>query len=251
MEKMIHLAAQYLATAGFSFLEKKEDDSHTNLGFDANTGYLETWPLNENGCKIALDYMQFSLHWISNDTTRLTIYLDGKSHADIVQWVDQVTTALGRTEPYSYKLHYELPYDKITNDFTFLKPPQEELERSLNYRRIAQNALENIVNNMKFSTTIRVWPHHFDTGGYEIINKGKQISVGFGLAIPDMLINDFYLYTSGYKDNDGIDTSAFDRITYGDWMNEGFKGAVLPMKNVDQAEAITFFNESIVQYGAL
>ena len=30
MEKQIHLAAQYLAAAGISFLEKEPDDSHTN-----------------------------------------------------------------------------------------------------------------------------------------------------------------------------------------------------------------------------
>ena len=251
MVKMMHLAAQYLATAGISFLEKKEDDSHSNLGFDSKEGYLETWPLNDSGCKIALDYAQFSLHWLTNETTRMTLHLDGKSHGDIVQWMEQVTTALGRTEPYSYALHYELPYGKMTDDFTFIKPPQEELRKMLEYRKIAQLALENVVHKMALSTTIRVWPHHFDTGGYEIINKAKQIGIGFGMAIPDTIIDEFYLYTSGYKDHDGIDPIQFDTLTYGEWKNVGFKGAVLPMKNVDEAKAITFFNESIRKYRTL
>ena len=251
MVKMIHLAAQYLATAGISFLEKKEDDSHSNLGFDTKNGYLETWPLNDNGCKIALGYKQFSLHWLTNNTTRMTLHLNGKSHADIVQWMDEVTTALGRTDPYSYALHYELPYGTMTDDFTFIKPPQEELSKMLEYRKIAQLALENVVRKMALSTTIRVWPHHFDTGGYEMISTGNATGVGFGMAIPDTMIDDFYLYTSGYKNHDGIDTSTFDAITYGSWMNEGFKGAVLPMKNVDEAKAITFFNESIRKYRTL
>ncbi|MBU2904045.1 hypothetical protein KO529_04545 [Arenibacter algicola] len=245
MENMMHLAAQYLATAGISFLEKKKDDSHTNLGFDANTGYLETWPLNDNGFKIALDYVQFSLHWISNDTTRMTIYLDGKSHREIVKWIKEVTKTLGASKTYSYKLHYELPYGKMTDDFVFSKPLQDDLDKMLGYRKIAQRALESVVNKMMLSTTIRVWPHHFDTGGYEIIGTSNPIGVGFGMAIPDSIIDDFYLYTSGYKGHESIDTSEFDAITYGDWMNEDFKGAVLPMKNVDEAMAITFFNESI------
>ncbi len=251
MEKMMHLAAQYLATAGISFLDKKDDDSHTNLGFYAEKGYLETWPLNENGCKIALDYSQFSLHWITNDTPRTKLQLDGKTHNEIVQWMDEVTTALGRAKTYTYKLHYEMPYGKITDDFVFSKPPQRELDKLLGYRRIAQHALENVVDSMNLNSTIRIWPHHFDTGGYKTINPDKDISVGFGLAIPDTMIDDFYLYTSGYKGHEVIDTSKFSTLTYGKWMNDGFKGAVFPMKNVDEAKATTFFNESIGKYRTL
>ena len=247
----MHLAAQYLATAGISFLEKKGDDSHTNLGFDAKKGYMETWPLNKNGCKIALDYTKFALEWLPGDTTRMTLHLDGKSHSDIVKWMGEVTTALGRTKPYSYALHYELPYGKMTDDFVFSKPPQDELDKMLSYRKIAQLALESVVDKMALSTTIRIWPHHFDTGGYEMMKETKQIGVGFGMAIPDSMIDDFYLYTSGYKGHDGIDTSEFDAITYGEWVNEGFKGAVLPMKNVIEAQAVTFFNESIGKYRTL
>ena len=251
MVKMMHLAAQYLATAGISFLEKKEDDSHSNLGFDTVKGCLETWPLNDYGCKIALDYAQFSLHWSINDTSRKTLYLDGKSHREIVKWIKEVTKTLGASKTYSYRLHYELPYGKMTDDFVFSKPPQDDLDKMLGYRKIAQIALESVVDKMALSTTIRVWPHHFDTGGYEIMGTSNPIGVGFGMAIPDSVINDFYLYTSGYKGHDGIDTSTFDAITYGDWMNEGFKGAVLPMKTVDEEKAITFFNESIRNYRKL
>ncbi len=251
MEKMMHLATQYLAAAGISFLDKKDDDSHTNLGFDAEKGYLETWPINENGCKIALDYSQFSLHWVMNDMPRMTLKLDGKSHGEIVKWMNEVTTALGRTQTYTYNLHYEMPYGKMTDDFVFSKPPQRELDKMLAYRRIAQYAMENVVDKMKLSTTIRVWPHHFDTGGYVTMDPAKNIGVGFGLAIPDTMIDDFYLYTSGYEGHDGIDTSKFDTITYGEWRNDGFKGAVLSMKNVDEAKAIAFFNESIGKYRTL
>ncbi|QCX38999.1 hypothetical protein FF125_11335 [Aureibaculum algae] len=246
--KMIHLAAQYLAAAGISFLDKKQDDSHTNLGFDAKKGYLETWPLNEGGCKIVFDYTQFSLHWITNNTARMTLQLDGKTHREIVKWMDEVTTALGRTKTYSYKLHYELPYGKMTDSFVFTKPLQRELNQALEFRRIAHRALENVVEKMKFDTNIRIWPHHFDSGGYETI---KNIGLGFGMAIPDTMVNDFYLYTSGYSGHDGIDTSNFDEITFGEWKNDGFKGAVLPMQDVTEAKAITFFNESIRKYKAL
>lgn len=251
MEKMIHIAAQYLAAAGISFLDKKDDDSHTNLGFNAQKGQLETWPLNGKGCKIALDYTQFAIHLVTDNTIGLTLSLHGKTHGEMLKLMEKLTTALGTTKKYNYNLHYELPYGKITNDFTFIKPSKEDLDKWLTYRRIAQYAMENIIKAMKLKTTIRVWPHHFDTGGYETINSSKNIAVGFGMAIPDAVVNDFYLYAAGYRDSEGINTSEFDLLTNGTWMNSGFKGAVLPMKKVDEAKAITFFNESIDRYKRL
>lgn len=251
MEKMIHLAAQYLATAGISFLEKKEDDSHTNLGFNAKKGYLETWPLDGNGHKIALDYSQFAIHLVKNNTNGPTLNLHGKTHGQIVQWLEEVTTTLATTKKYIYDLHYELPYGKITDDFAFLKPSQQDLNKWSTYRRIAHYAMENVVDKMKLSTPIRVWPHHFDSGGYTTINSSKPIGVGFGMAIPDYMVNDFYLYTAGYEELEGINTSKFEMLTYGSWMNSGFKGAVLPMKKVDEAKAVTFFKESISKYNGL
>ena len=49
MKEQIHLAAQYLAAAGISFLEKRDDDSHTNLGFNIEKGTLDDrkWVLPE------------------------------------------------------------------------------------------------------------------------------------------------------------------------------------------------------------
>ena len=49
MEKMLYLAAQYLAAAGISFLEKKEDDSHTNLAFNSNNAQLSSRVLSSKG----------------------------------------------------------------------------------------------------------------------------------------------------------------------------------------------------------
>ena len=251
MNNHIHLAAQYLATAAICLLEKKEDDSHTNLGFDAKTGYLNTWPLNNEGSSIAFDYNQFSLHWMAYNKTKLTLPLDGKTHKEIVIWMRRVTTAQDSSEPYKYALHYDLPYEEITDDFMFSKPAQSELSRSLKYRGIAQKALETVVAKFNLNTNIRIWPHHFDTGGYAIINPDKQIAVGFGLAIPDTMVDNYYLYTAGYRGNESVDTSKFDAISYGKWRNQGFKGAVLSMEDVDETSATLFFTETIGIYKAL
>ncbi len=248
MTDQVHIAAQYLATASISFLEKKEDDSHTNLGFNSEKGYLETWPINDKGYKIAFDYNQFSLLWLTRQTTRFSLLLDGKTHKEIVKWMSEVTLALGEKEPYAYELHYDLPYPKITDDFTFHKPDQAELNHLLGLRTIAQTSMEKIVRNMNLDTVIRIWPHHFDTGGFVVLSTKKNTSVGFGMAIPDSLVNDHYFYVSGYQGHDSVDTIDLNMLTLGKWNNEGFKGAVLPATGVDQKTAALFLSEAFKAY---
>ena len=251
MTKQVHLAAQYLATANINFLDKKEDDSHTNLGFNTKKGLLETWPLTDEGSKIVFDYNGFSLHWVTQETIRRTIFMDGKTHQEVVQWMSNVTRSLGLNTPYTYQLHYDLPYEKITADFTFQKPQEQELKTLLRGREIVQNALETTRKNLNLNTDIRIWPHHFDTGGFIVLDAVNMISLGFGMAIPDTVVDDFYLYVSGYKGHDGMDTTSFKKLSVGSWRNEGFKGATLPMQNIDDTKAIAFFKEAITMYKLL
>ena len=251
MTNQVHIAAQYLATAGINFLAKKDDDSHSNVGFNSEKGYLETWSLNDKGNKLALDYAAFSLHWLANDEKDQSISLDGKTHQEVVQWISNVTAVLEKKAPYTYQLHYDLPYAKITDHFVFQKPAQEELKGLLEFRIIAQNALESIVKELNLDTDIRIWPHHFDTGGFVVLDTSKNISVGFGMAIPDTIIDDFYLYTSGYKDHGSIDTATFEKLSFGTWKNDSFKGGVSPMKDMNESKAFTFFKEAISLYKTL
>ena len=111
MKKQMHLAAQYLAAAGISFLDKREDDSHTNLGFDTDCGIVSTHPLSKNNDSLSLDYKKFTLVWnSSNEST--SFRLDGATHQQIVEWISEVSQKfLGKQ--YDYKFHYDLPLSLI------------------------------------------------------------------------------------------------------------------------------------------
>ena len=111
-----------------------------------------------------------------------------------------------------------------------------------------QNALETTRKNLNLDTAIRVWPHHFDTGGFIVLDAVNTISVGFGMAIPDKVVDDFYLYVSGYKAHEGMDTTSFRKLSFGSWRNEGFKGATLAVQHIDETMALTFFEEAISTY---
>ncbi|MEP2280526.1 hypothetical protein [Maribacter sp.] len=242
MDKMMHLAAQYLAAAGISFVEKKADDSHTNLGWSIDKQRLETHPLSTNGDVLALNYNTFSLEWNSNKNNA-SFALDGKTHQQVLEWLTNSANAfLGKT--YSYSFHYDLPYS-IDDSFTF-KLDKAQLKELANLRTLTQSGLEKTLGVNGLESDIRIWPHHFDSGAYVIISD--DLSIGLGLAVPDTMINEHYFYISGYKGHNGLDTSKFSSLSLGEWKNEGFKGAVLPAIKITEEQAIQFFTEAINTY---
>ncbi|WP_435624896.1 hypothetical protein [Flagellimonas sp.] len=245
MPMQLHLAAQYLATAGISFLNKKEDDSHTNLAFsNANKG-LETRPLDDSGTKLCLDYPNFSLRWASSNPETLTLH--GKSHDEIVTWLKDITSSLDSSKSYDYKLHYDLPYS-MGPDETFQYSNPEKVETLIQLRTLGNTVLSKVLVENNLSSDIRIWPHHFDTGAFSALGENSETAVGMGLTIPDSLVDDYYFYISGYLGHSGLDTSNFKSLTKGKWLNDGFKGAILPASYSTQEDAVTFFNEAIQAY---
>ncbi|WP_282031420.1 hypothetical protein [Winogradskyella eximia] len=244
MKEQMHLAAQYLAAAGISFLDKKADDSHTNLGYNIKDSALETHVLSENEDQLCLSYNDFSLQWKSKTGT-VSFDLDGATHQDVLSWLGDTSKAhLGKE--YRYNLHYDLPYS-INNSYVFQLKSTEELQELVQLRTMAQLSLEQINKDFGKNADIRIWPHHFDTGIYsQLLNN--DIYLGLGLAIPDSLSDYHYLYISGYKENNTINPSHFSPLKKGEWKTDGFKGAILPALNVTEANAVDFFKEAINQY---
>ena len=243
MEKQMHLAAQYLAAAGISFLEKESDDSHTNLGFNIENGCLSTHTLSEKGDVLCLNYKSFTLEWKSNQETK-TFSLDGATHAEVLKWLTDTSKAfLNKT--YQYKFHYDLPY-AIDDAFTFKLADVSKLKALMNLRVLAQLVLENIDKQYNLNTSIRIWPHHFDTGIYSAL-PNSDITIGLGLAIPDSICNNHYLYISGYKNGNTMDTSKLSKLESGEWKSNGFTGAILDTNTIVESQGVAFFKEAINQ----
>ncbi|GAA4275852.1 hypothetical protein [Aquimarina mytili] len=246
MTTQMHLAAQYLAAAGISFIEKKQDDSHTNLGFSIESESLFTRPLNADGVILSLSYALFTLEWIGNNATK-RLQLDGTSHAQVMQWINSMVIDSGFEKAYSYDLHYELPY-QITDDYVFKLQDASRLKKLIEYRKLAQLAIQEFLKTNRFDSEIRIWPHHFDTGAFTTVDTSSGVSIGLGLAIPDSMCKDYYFYISGYRGHDGLDTNTFKSLIKGKWYNDGFKGAVLPISGINKTDAVTFFNEALIAY---
>jgi len=244
MEIQTHIAVQYLATANKSFVAPKTDDSHTNLGFDPKRMTLKTHPLSQNGTFLAFNYQDFSLEWNSPSGSNVLL-LNGKYHKTVVLWLkERAKEILGLA--YTFDLHYELPYT-INDAYQFADKDQKELKRLADLRTLAQHSLETIVKEHKLVTDIRIWPHHFDTGGYAAL-PNTALHVGFGLAIPDSVCDDHYFYLSAYQDNGMVSTTGFKKLSRGTWVDGSFKGAILSAKDLNETAVIGFYNESIASF---
>ncbi|MEM9361029.1 MAG: hypothetical protein AAGA43_00265 [Bacteroidota bacterium] len=241
----LHLAAQYLATAGISFLDKRDDDSHTNLAFSRTEKRLETWALDEKGTQLCLDYSSFALLWISNETRTLSLH--EKTHLDVVTWLKEVSASLNSPKDYEYELHYELPYSLGSHETFQLKNPQK-IEELIQLRTLGNTVLSKVLTENNLSSDVRIWPHHFDTGAFSPLGDDSETAVGMGLTIPDSLVDDYYFYISGYKGHTGLETAGFPALTKGKWLNDGFKGAILPASHSTEKDALAFFNEAIHAY---
>jgi hypothetical protein len=243
MEKMMHLAAQYLAAAGISFVEKQDDDSHTNLGFSIAKNCMETHPLCENADVLSLDYKTFSLNW-NSERGSTSFPLDGATHIDVLSWL-KGTSKTFLNKSFRYEFHYNLPYE-ISDDFIFSLSDTSKIEELLQLRILAQRTLEETLSKTQLVSSIRVWPHHFDSGAYARLKEG--IAIGFGLAIPDEVCSEHYFYISGYKGRNAISANEFSSLSKGEWKNNGFTGAILPAETVGLSEAVLFFKEAIECY---
>ena len=244
-ETIIHLASQYLAAANISFVQKEDDDSHTNFGFDVEQLCLLTHPLSSKGDQLALNYKDFSLEWISPNAHN-SFPLEGKTHAQVVEWLQQMSLTF-IAMPYTYKFHYDLPYT-IESNYTFHIAADEDLATLANFRVLCENALEQIIRANQLEASIRIWPHHFDTGIYTNIPNTAEVMVGLGLAIPDTVSDGHYFYASGYKNGNQIDPNAFSPLSVGKWISDTFKGGVLPAEHSNEGKLVKFFTEALEQF---
>lgn len=246
MTTQMHLAAQYLAAAGICFVDKKEDDSHTNLGFSVEKGRLYTRNLNNKAIVLSLSYDLFVLEW--NDTRdKSTLRLDGTTHMEVLQWINRMVTNNNISIPYSYDIHYELPF-QIKDDYVFKLEDVSALQKLKEHRILAHTILREFLDRNTLDSEIRIWPHHFDTGAFASLEDETDLSIGVGLSIPDSSYNEYYFYISAYIGHHSVDTKNFKRLSHGEWKNESFKGAILPSTGVTINNGITFFEEALSAY---
>ena len=186
------------------------------------------------------------------------IGLKGLKQKEGVKWVTKMLKSL-KTGHSNYKIdyHYDMPEYANMLDTKFKKSPKKAFAAFSKLRTWGEHFIMKYKSTFPTASPSRTWPHHFDHATYIPLTKLKSgkvsKSISFGLAIHDGMINEPYFYISAWSKNKVMNTSGLPDLKHGYWLNDGFKGAVLPIFDVmdilnfeDQMAAIdSFFQDAI------
>ncbi|MGB0523790.1 MAG: hypothetical protein ACPGJS_12560 [Flammeovirgaceae bacterium] len=249
-EIAIHRVCQLLALTGVNLVAKKADDSHTNLGWDANRSAVigRYFLLNNQTMRFIFLLKERELCF-ETDSGQLvaSISLDYSDHESLMMWWKMQLQELGVKNPLIDQLHYDLP-DSSTYQTVEIEAFDEYLPVWMALRTQANQVFESLNERKQIDSEIRIWPHHFDTGVYYPI-KGEVQAIGAGMAIADSIQPEPYYYLYGWAKDAEIDLSNVPDLEKGKCLNGDWKGLILPVsqlasltttKQVDEFLSIAF-----------
>ena len=195
--KQLHWASQLLSAAADATLPSREDDSHSNLGWNAETRQLE----GRADCWI--DVPSFRLHHGQD-----SLALSGDTLDSARQWL---ASSIGHELVFR---DYEMPAHSVSQGSQF-SPDETQLASIADWLTFAQQILSP-------QGSLRLWPHHFDLGFWNAGNvDGRSIGGGFSLGDPHY--DQPYFYMNPY----GVDQpKELPKLPVGHWSEHWF-GAVL------------------------
>lgn len=227
-DQTLHQICQVLAKAGRSFVPKQDDDSHSNLYFDALAQRIHTHPFGDLPRTLAFNLYGNTFEWVdTRQRASLIIKLAGQTIEQLERTIAGQLLETGLDEKaFLEPLHFDIPeYD---HPKTFLPIAEEAVGEWRYYRRMANQVGTALLGFLQKEGQPRIWPHHFDTGTYCIVDD--YMGIGYGLAMQDEMVGAPYFYLAGYPQKGEVDYDQKPSLTNGRWqLGEHFKGAVLPL----------------------
>ncbi len=257
-DQRLHQLCQIIAKVNRAYVPEKEDDSHTNLYYDSSAErILGRWIDKSPGGRIILsfDLSDLNFVWLNEDLSSLhKIITEGKVYKSLENEIAGYLNSLGLDEKlFLRELHYKIPEYPFKNE-PFRRSSYSGIEEWKYFRKLANEACEELLEYTQTEAETRIWPHHFDTGIYTEAKPG--MGIGFGLAMEDSMVGQPYFYLSGYSSGREIEYFELPRLTKGRWLvYNQWKGAILPLDQIPYRNPIEalqiifrFVKESIGWY---
>ena len=233
-EKVLHHWVQYLSAFNNSYFPRQEDDSQSNLIWNADTASIEThW---FHGHFFSLDLQELHLTFNREDTFSLI----DKKPEQIYAWMRDKLSAHGLN---GSQLQPQFSYELDAFDTTLFSAKDfslSTLEQIIHHRSLSNAVLKEISTHYKRTSPIRIWPHHFDTGlliGLAQDNDPFSKGYGLGYAPADTICHESYYYGSAF----GL-TRTGNHIGAGQWKTGDWEGAILPISAASPAKVSDFFS---------
>lgn len=250
-----HHAVQFIALAGKYLLPEKEDDSHTNMYWSRALNSYMGHELPQYR-RVAIRLPDLSL-CIFDDKDYIVhaLEISGYTRMDLHEWLTKALEAnLVSTENLGLEMHYEIPDQARYEHAPFEKPNPEASAIISKLRSNAREFLTGFSKEFPEASSVRIWPHHFDTGCLIPYYDGDKMvsSIGLGLAMADEMVGEPYFYVNHWMDKPPDKYPKLKIPGKGKWIINQWKGSVLPISQLfslhveKQLEAVkTYFNDSI------
>ncbi|MCD6596046.1 MAG: hypothetical protein J7L04_00055, partial [Bacteroidales bacterium] len=198
-------ATQFIGMAGRHLIPQQPDDSNTNMQYLPEQELLAGNELS-NGLGLALHLTDLKLCFLDQTgKCKNEISLVGKSKLQIFEELKKTMASLGiDVSKFKNELHYEIPAHQLDFGSSFSLKDKGLFQENTNYRHNAELIMNNLVTLYPNASSVRVWPHHYDTGSLLPIaynEKGElSKSIGLGWAIPDGMVDEPYYYLSFWSE---------------------------------------------------
>jgi hypothetical protein len=238
-DRYLHYLSQVLAKVNQTWAPHQADDSHTNLAFDrlANR-LLGRWlPAKERQLMCTLQLDSLTYNWVKQPQE---IIAQIPANQKLLATVETEVLAAGvKGGLKNVDQLKQMPYEMPTYDFSDMKLQllkENDVREWHAYRAMANRLCQLLVDHLQADSEVRIWPHHFDTGVYVLINA--KIGLGFGLAMRDDMAGDAYFYMSGYPLNKTpLVFRDLPENEHWYWeVGEAWQGSIFPLNRLDPSD---------------
>ena len=232
-------ATQFIAMAGRHLIPQQPDDSNTNMQYLPEQELLTGNELS-NGFRLTLRLTDLKLCFLDQaGKCKNGISLVGKSKQQVFEELKKTLIALDiEVSKFKNELHYEIPSHKLENGASFIITDSKLFEENTKYRHNAELIMNNLATLYPKASSVRVWPHHYDTGFLLPVaynEKGElSKSIGLGWAIPDGMVDEPYYYLSFWSEKPDDNLKTLPELTAGKWMVPDWNGAVLKHSEIQK-----------------
>lgn len=228
---MLHKAVQLLTKAARSNLEAMPDDSHSNLGWDADEKRFTTHPLPaETGPIVAaLAMAPLRIELNAGEKTIVSGPIVGETYTSVSEWFDDRLSKCGLRPASETEITYELPPSVAAVERFKPDRLQAELAAFCAWFDLASSILEKFVerHGILKPGPVRCWPHHFDIATYVQLEQGDfetAKGIGVGMSPGDESYDQPYYYVNPWPHMDPQKLP--DPPLPGHWHTAGFVGAI-------------------------
>ncbi|MBT8487294.1 MAG: hypothetical protein KJO65_00570 [Gemmatimonadetes bacterium] len=228
----LHWAAQLVASAGQTFAEPRDDDSHRAMSWSPELGaFVGADFAGPYAFRLALRPADLSLVLLDRADGTLSVFeLPGRSRQEAYDWLALgMATYRGGTPPVIERPEYDMPEHPVGRTAAFSRDRRSELTALAALYSSAASILTRLYGDRDDASEIRCWPHHFDLATLLTIEASvdaeESRTIGIGLAPMGGGYDTWYLYVTPWPYPDA--TALPDLGRDGRWQTEGWTGAVL------------------------